>query len=628
MKISNILKFKLSRKDLILFFFLVLAVSLSQFILAKKNLEMGFFTDDWMFLSAYRAYVVNPFLDVMQAWKEIHSHNFSYAYYFGILYSFFGLDYSAYRITNLIFKIIATLSLYPLMLYVSKRRLLAFLSTFIFAIHFSTFGLLDGPSRGGNFIAIALMNLFLLAYFYVSKNRISNIFISFSLSVWLLVIILFGSTRLFPLILIVPLIELFNLKDKIKNGVWIAIKRLAVVYLPFLLLFLFSPKSISMQIGYIDGLIEKLMMGNWQLLLTPFAVMGSMYIPENFWLFFGKAFYDNLNSFLSSLLIDSILAFLILLIFIVFFISKKPLKFLTRYVFFSFTIGLVVYFIDHNWLFLNTTIRTPVDPGTFLIPALIGLFVMITSFCLFLEWKESEEKNNLHPFLFLAPLFSLIFIFLTWMFADINSIFTGVHAYLTIPSIGTSIVLATILVLINESLKEFKSLGKIIPVSLIVIILFFYFKISATNVDKFFSHWVENGLRISDQRKIIDQFWTEIGDSEKFNQDNLPLIYLDTDKVTYEDGSFYSEVIVWRLPAWFDLRYKNSKEGRFSLCSIEILGKTELEKFVSVGEDGKTLISNKCGRMVYKTKNFFAFSLENRNLVPERQKVLKDLGVE
>lgn len=627
MKISNILKFKFSKKDLILFFFLVLAVSLSQFILARKHLEMGFFTDDWMFLSAYRAYVANPFLDIIQAWKEIHSHNFSYAYYLGILYSFFGLDYSAYRIINQILKIIATLSLYPLVLYVSKRRLLAFLATFIYAIHFSTFGLLDGPSRGGNFIAIALMNLFLLTYFYVSKKKISNIFISISLSVWLLVIILFGSTRLFPLIAIVPLVELFNLRDKIKKGIEIAVKRLAVVYFPFLLLFLFSPKSISMQLGYIGGLFEKLQMGNWQLFLTPFAVMGSTYISEDFWPFFGKAFYDNFNSFLSSLLIESILAYLILLILIVFFISKRPLKFLIRYVVFSFIIGVAVYFIDHNWLFLNATIRTPVDPGTYLIPALIGLFVMITGFCLFLEWRESEKKNNLHPFLFLAPVFSLIFIFLTWMFADINSIFLGVHAYLTIPSIGTSIVLATILVLIYERLRNFKSLGKIAPVLLIMIILFFYFRISATNVDKFFSHWVDNGLRISDQKRIIDQFWTEIGDSEKFNQNNLPLIYLDTEKAEYENGSFYSEVIVWRLSAWFDLRYKNSKEGRFSLCSIEILGKTELEKFVSVGDDGKTLISNKCGRMEYKTKNFFAFSLENRNLVPERLKILKNLGV-
>lgn len=626
MKISNILKLNVSRKDLILVSLLVFIVSLSQFILAKKHLEMGFFTDDWLFLSAYRSYVANPFLDIMQAWKGIGSHNFSYSYYIGVLYSFFGLDYSAYRIINQIFKIIATLSLYPLVLYISKRRLLAFLSTFIYAIHFSSFGLLDGPSRGGNFIAIALMNLFLLAYFYISEKKISNIFILFILSVWLFTIILFGSTRLFPLIAIIPLIELINIRNEIGKLV-IAIKRLAVVYFPFLMLFLFSPKSISDQIGYFRGLFEKLREGNWQLFLTPFAAMGSMYVPKNFWPLFGQPFYNNLSLYLSSLLIESIFVYFVLLIFIVFFISRRPLKFLARSLIFSFFIGIVVYLIDHNWLFLDIKVRTPVDPGTFLIPALIGLFIMTSSFCLFLEWKESEKKNRLLPFLFLSPVFSLIFIFLTWLFADINSIFMGVHAYLTIPSMGTSIVLATVLILIYEGLNYFKSLGKTIPASLILIILFFYFKISAVNVDQFFSHWVNNGLRISDQRRIINQFWTEIGDSEKFDQDNLPLIYFDTDKVKYEDGAFYSEVIIWKLPAWFDLRYKNNKEGRFSLCSIEILGKTELEKFVSVRDDGKTLISNKCGRMEYKTKNFFAFSLENRNLVPERLKVLKNLGV-
>ncbi len=625
----NILKFNISRKDLYIVFFLVLLVSLSQFILAKKNLEMGFFTDDWGFLSAYRLYVTNPFLDIMNAWKQIGSHNFSYSYYMGILYHFFGLDYSAYRITNLIFKIIATLTLYPLVLYISKRRSLAFLSTFIYAIHFSSFGLLDGPSRGGNFIAIALMNLFLLVYFYISEKKITNIFISFSLSVWLFTIILFGSTRLFPLIVIVPLIELVNIWGKVRKGLGAAIKRLLVVYFPFLPLFLFSPKSISDQVGYIIGLIDKLKEGNWQLFLTPFAVMGSMYIPKNFWPFFGQGIYNNLSSYLSSLLAEAMLLYFVLLIFIVFFISKKPLKFLARNLILNFVVGIFAYLIDHNWLFLDTTTRTPVDPGTFLVPALIGLFVTVTSFCVFLEWKESEKKNNLLPFLFIPSLFSLIFIFLTWLFADINSIFMGVHAYLTIPAIGTSIVVAGVLVLIYEKLSYFKSLGKIIRVFLIVIILFFYFEICAVGVDEFFSHWVNNGLRISDQRRIIDEFWAEIGDSRNFNQNNLPLVYLDADKTEYENGIFYSEAIVWKLASWFDLRYRKEKEGRFALCQIMILSREELDKYVSLTDDGKKIISTRCGENIsYDINNFFAFKLQKRNLIPNRKEVLTKLGIE
>src|SRR3989344_4328127 len=86
---KNILNVHVSRKDLFIIIFLIFIVSLSQFILAAKHLEMSFFTDDWQFLSIYRAYVTNPFSDILQAWNHIGSHNFGYVYYGGILYNFF-----------------------------------------------------------------------------------------------------------------------------------------------------------------------------------------------------------------------------------------------------------------------------------------------------------------------------------------------------------------------------------------------------------------------------------------------------------------------------------------------------------------------------------------------------------
>lgn len=631
MKMKNILKAHISRKDLFIIIFLIFIVSLSQFILAAKHLEMGFFTDDWQFLSIYRAYVTNPFSDILQAWKQIGSHNFGYVYYGGILYNFFGLDYTAYRLTNQILKIIATLSLYPLIFYISKRKLLAFLSTFIYAVHYSSFGLLDGPTRGGDYIAIPLMNLFLLVYFYISEKKASNTFLLLGLAVWLFATILIGPTRLFPLLILVPFIEIINfVRYRTVSQIKISSKRLAVLYFPFLPLFLFSPESISVQLRYCIGLFEKLRVGNWQLFLTPFAALGSTYIPKELWFLFSNPFYDNFSSYLSFLLFGPMFLYFIFFSFIGFFISRKPLKFIIRSLILNFAVGVAVFLIVHNWLFLDQTTRTPVDPGTFLIPALIGLFVITTSISLFIEWKESKTRNSSLPFLFLAPIFSLIFIFFTWMFADINSIFMGVHGYLTIPAIGTSIVLAAIVVLIYEKVRSAKIFGRnqIIPIIIVIIILGIFFKISAVSLDEFFSHWLNNGLRLSDQQRIMDQFWKEIGISRKFNQDNLPLVYLDTEKTKYEDGAFYAETIIWRIATLFDLKYKDYKEGRFSLCTVMILGKNEFDKYVSVGDDGKSIISNKCGEIIYKPENFFAFSLEDRNLIPNRLQILKNLGIE
>lgn len=290
---------------------------------------------------------------------------------------------------------------------------------------------------------------------------------------------------------------------------------------------------------------------------------------------------------------------------------------------------MLVFAIAYNWLHLDKATRAPVDPGTFLVPALIGLFVVISSFCLFLEWKESKKKNNLLPFLFIGPIFSLTFITLTWFFADVNSIFMGVHAYLSIPSIGTSLVLATILVLIYQkicSLKIFQK-NKIIPAALIIIIIGIFFRISFIITDEYFSNWLNNGVRITDQQRIWNQFWNELGSKKHYSANYMPLIYLG-DSEEYENGAYYEEVITWRLANWFDLKYNQNKQPPFDLCEIEIRGKDELEKFVKISEDGKMIISNKCGDIVsHRIDDFFAFRLKDRNLVPNKTEVLNKLGI-
>lgn len=606
--------------NILIFLLLILIVSLSQFVLAAKHIKMGFLTDDWICLSLYRTFVTNPFLDIFTAWKHIGSHNFGPVYYLGILYNFLGLDYSAYRLINEILKIIATLTLYPLVFYVSKNRLLAFITTFIYAIHFSPFGLLDFPARGGDIFAIALMNLFLFAYFYIIKKGTLNIYFLFGLAVWLFTIILIGPTRLFPLLAIVLLIEIFNK---------ISLKRLLILYSPLLFLFVFSPQSITPQLGYFSGVYTKLRAENWQILLTPFAALGSTYIPRNFWIFFNAPIYNNFSSYLSFFVSGPILIDCIFLISLGFFISDRPLKFIIRSITFNFISGMLVFAIAYNWLHLDKATRAPVDPGTFLVPALIGLFVVISSFCLFLEWKESKKKNNLLPFLFIGPIFSLTFITLTWFFADVNSIFMGVHAYLSIPSIGTSLVLATILVLIYQkicSLKIFQK-NKIIPAALIIIIIGIFFRISFIITDEYFSNWLNNGVRITDQQRIWNQFWNELGSKKHYSANYMPLIYLG-DSEEYENGAYYEEVITWRLANWFDLKYNQNKQPPFDLCEIEIRGKDELEKFVKISEDGKMIISNKCGDIVsHRIDDFFAFRLKDRNLVPNKTEVLNKLGI-
>lgn len=615
------------RKNIFLIPLLILLVSISQFILGKKHLEMGFFTDEWLFLSTYRAYIENPILDILQGWKNIGSHNFGYVYYLGILYSFFGLDYEPYRIFNQILKIIATVCLYPLIWYISKSKILAFVSTLIYAIHFSSFGLLDGISRGGDFLAIALMNIFLTIYLYISKKGMVNTFLLLGLSVWLFTIILIGPTRLFPLLAVIPLIELFKFIFGERPGqLRVSMKRLLVLYFPVLPLFIFSPQSISVQLHYSIGLLDKLKDGNWQLLLVPFAALGSMYIPKDFWFLFGHPSYDNLGSFLSFFLLSFLPIMYIFLFSVIFFISRKPLKFLSRSLGLNILAGVLVFFAAHNWLFLGLLVRAAVDPNTFLLPCLVGLFISINAFCVFLEWRERKESNNLLPFIFIGPVFSLVFISLTWIFADINSIFMGVHAYLTIPAIGTSLALAAIAVIIYQKLYSAKIFGRISSIFFLVIVFLIYFNINLKIVDNFFSYWLKNGASSIDQERIRKQFWNEVDATKKYTFKDLPIVYF-SDPEEYENGAFYEQVIVWRIASWFDLEFNSVRERGFQLCTFVVLGKEELKKFITLSKDGKTITDNKCVENKVNVDDFYAFRFKDRNLIPNKGEVIRQLEI-
>lgn len=624
----------MKNKNLYPFLFLIFLVTTSQFILANKHLEFGFFTDDWLFLSIYRAYVVNPLFDIFSAWKNVGAHNFAHTYYMGILFNFFGMNYLYYHLLNQIFKIIATLTLYPLIIVISKNKWLAFLSTLFFAIHYSPFGTLDNVSRGEDFIAIASMNLFLMTYFYIIKRGISKVLVIVGLAGWLFGTILIDSTRLFPIIFLMPLIELFNIiLNRTRKQTAVSLKRLAVLFFPFLPLFIFSPNAILFEVRYSIGLIDKMKTNNWQLFLTPFAAMGSTYIPKNLWFLFGHPVYETFGNYITFLLRGPVLIFFLLNLFLSFFISKKPLRFVRLSLFLDLVFGIIVFLPVHNWLFLDQAKRAPVDPGNFLVPSLIGIFILIEAFSLFLEWKKGKEKDSLISFLFLGPVFTLFFTFLTWVFADLNSIFMNVHPYLNIPSIGTSVTLGALILLIYRKLKTFRILAKnqIVAVLFIILLMTAYFKISALNVDEYFSHWLNNGLRAQDQDRLINQFWKEIG-TRTFDVNNPPVIFLDATK-DYDNGTFYAEAMVWKVSSWLDLKYNKPKGGRFTRCDIVILNKAVLESGVANQTGEKLLVPagplNCRGEDVsYNSKDILAFKLINRNLIPDREEILQSLRLQ
>lgn len=121
---------------------LVLLITIFQFILLKPIIGQGLTNEDYAGLFAARLYKNSIVSDPVNTWLKIGPHNASHFFYLGFLDLLFGENYNMYLITGIFLKMLATFSLYPLILVVFKNRILAFLGTLIYGLSFASAGAL------------------------------------------------------------------------------------------------------------------------------------------------------------------------------------------------------------------------------------------------------------------------------------------------------------------------------------------------------------------------------------------------------------------------------------------------------------------------------------------------------
>lgn len=219
-----------------------------------------------------------------------------------------------------------------------------------------------------------------------------------------------------------------------------------------------------------------------------------------------------------------------------------------------------------------------------------------------------------------------MYIFMTWMLSDVNSVFMGTHAYLNIPAIGASVYLSIIIYLIYlKTLSSKPSRFRfLISISILSFCILIFYQISSRNIDKYFSYWLKNGYRYADQERIRNTFWGEIGKDKQFSIDNPALIYLDG----FQDstlGMYYENALVWKIPAY--LLVETGKT--LAACDL-IMYKVDIKEIkIKVINGKKVITQDRCdSKLVYPIENFFAFKLINRDITPIKSEILEQLGVE
>lgn len=607
--------------------FLILLVTVIQFSLLKIVLQNGFTLEDRWLLFDYKLLAPVSFLDKYLLSLRVSGLYHAYQImYVGFLEGLFKDNYQSYWITSIIFKILTTVSLYPLILAVFKRRSLAFLTTLLYGISYSASGGLYFICLGSEYLAIFFMNIFLLSYYnyFVTRRKI----LLYTATVLLFLSFMLAPIRMYPLFAFVFLIEVFVwIKSKKLLGFVGLLLRLTFLFLPYLIILLFFPGAIG---GQLDGrpavVFNFLSYGNYQLLLTPFAGFGYTFLTNDYWsLIFGLVTFDSFRNYLLFLLHGPIIIYSFLAILLGFLMTKRPLLFILGIILINLSFEIVSYF-------LITNIRGMVGPNvkgfapvsTYAI--FFGFFCLSIAFSSLWIWLRNHKSNILLPSLFIGPIFASVFLWGLWLIKGEALNFTeGIHWYLVIAPIGSSLFLASLMVLIFDRIRLIVNpfLKHILVFFLFLAIVPLYL-ISSKEINSKYEYLLQIGYKASDQERMKAKLLSYI--KEPLDK-NPALFYFETQ----EEPIFYPISLIVGFEEEMHLRNWELVNG----CVGLIYDKVKLEKSVVVkdgvkGFNAASLCVDPSGaarpEVFYTPDNLYAFRLKDKTIINIKQDVLTELG--
>lgn len=604
MKYNSFMK----KEVLIIFLVLAVAVFFIHFTFLDLALKIGFKPDDWILYFSYKVLGSNPLSKIAQVWAERGAYTAYQVYYLGLLENLVGFDYHSFQMTSMIFKILATLSVFPLVLVIFKNKLLALTAAILYAISFSSIGSFEFAVKGSDYLAIFWMCMFLIAY-YLSITSNSRKLLWLGLSFMLLILTLaFSPIRLYPLLVLILLIEIYIRRTSI---------RLVVFFSPFIILIFFSPSSI---LGYLQspfGIYKNIVEGNWHLILSPFAGVGNTFIATEFWgKIFGTLTLKSFNEYIYFLLGGPTVIFGALTMTVGFLKSKKPVLFFLPVFILNFILEILVFPIATH---------RRIDTAA-IYPTLFGIFVLVLGAACFRVWFR-EKRDNLLLAFWTGTLFLFVFVFFTWVLAPLGTNFSPTSYYLVVSSLGSSLALAAFFLMIFDKAKQTKN--KLFKFFWFIPLLFMFvsiFWMSSQEIQGRFKDLLKNGRSAKGQTLIQERFRNVI---KEIDLTKPALFYFDTSDLEGE-GPFYSEGFLIAFPFWMHFQDNKLIDGCFEILYLNehsglqpyVKEQNGVKGFVYRSlcvENGE--VSQK--EILYKPENFYAFKIKNRDFINIKEEVLK-----
>lgn len=600
-----------------LFFLLIPIVIISQLYILAPHLKFGLIdldngeTYDFRELRAKHPDKAQFLIESYKLWGA-YSHQY---YYLGLLNFFFGSNFESYHQVTHVLKIIATITAYPLFFVISGSSFAAFLASIVFAFSPSAAGSLESVIHGITYGAIITFNIFLSLYIFFVKNRVSKFSLLFVCGVFLLLSLVFSPIKLYPTIMLVLIFELIWLvRNRSKSSLIISIKRAFILLSPFLIFFVFKPAE--NEIGgfnklwvHIVSLVESLSNGRLDHLLIPFVALSTTILPPKFWDFIGINQTSVFIEYLVHLFTISMAVLIIPTALLAGILSKKILKF-CLVVFLTTAIGgILTYFfsIGHSGILINQ--------------AIAGFFLLGLSLAFLIEWLHN--KNQLYIGLFFGPLVAFFYIINIWSGSgELDLFFSGVHRYVSVPSIFTSLFLGTLITALYKSLKQ-KSKLKLLSF-LPFLILIPVILLSIKEINSWYDYQFAIGFQEEDKiymRSQLNQYF------QNLDPDNPRLIYIDiyTDR---ENTQYYGNTVVAGFNVWpIWLPNINFKRELVPYLTTDF---NLLKSSVTRVNGQKGILYNQTlykRGVFYKPENFYALLLKSKKVIDITEQVKTELGL-
>lgn len=599
------------------FLVLLIIVPAIHFFLLKPVWENGFGPDDWGLLYSYKSLVgdSDPLLQIGKVWHIRGMYTTYQVYYIGLLEKTFGLNYLAFQTVNILFKTIATLSVYFLVKIIFKRRSLAFLTTILFAISYTSTGTFKFVAQGADYLALTSMNVFLITYYYSIKRFRYSIF----LSPLLLVSLLLSPPRIYAVLALIPIAEicviLFSMNRVVSVGRGLC--RLLLIFIPLLTLALLDRGAVNTHFVYLGYLFQILVEGKWHIILNSLSGLGIYLMPFNGFLFlFGNQGTSFSQYFIFTLSRYILFLFPISVVFSIL-ISKHPKAFSKKlFIANLITIAIFFFLINHKTLDYDYLILTV---------QLLGAFILELAIFVYLEWKNSLQRvDSLLLPIWMGVGCSAIFLFFTWIIAY-GQVYKGIHNYLMIPSMGLSLFFAAMLLLIYQKMGAKKRTMSYLVISFLILT---FFITSKNEIDSYFVDELI-GWKASDQRIVQENLLKQVRGS--FGEPALFFFDLSEESSNYR---FYEVSALSTFINWTNYHMGTNENSSCRSIFYHFEKERLLELVNKTGNSIKLKASAYCissgvayfQDMEFDLDHFYAYRIENKQFIDITQEVRSELA--